>query len=179
MIEQFHTDRLRADRLVIEDFDDFFRMHQDPRVMATLSINGNIHSENDSRQIIETNINHWERHGYGLWMFRDKASGRFVGRGGLRHVELEGNNEVELAYSLMPEYWGKGLATEIAEVSLKVGFAQLGLMDVVGFTMKTNQASQRVLEKVGFKYQRHIVFLGLPHVLYRITAVDWAQRSRV
>lgn len=176
MIEKFQTDRLQASRLRVEDFNDFFRMHQDPKVMATLSINGNIHSENESQQILDINIKHWERYGYGLWVFRDKANGRFVGRGGLRHIELDGKDEVELAYSLMPEFWGKGLATEIAEVSLKVGFKQLDLIDIVGFTMKINHASQRVMEKVGFQYERDMLYLGLPHVFYRIAAVDWAKR---
>lgn len=89
-----------------------------------------------------------------------------------------GNDEVELAYVLMPEFWGKGLATEIAQVSLKVAFEQLGLADVVCFTMTTNRASQLMMEKVGFKYERDIVRANLPHVFYRITADEWSRIGR-
>jgi hypothetical protein len=44
------------------------------------------------------------------------------------------------------------------------------LADVVCLTLPTNRASQRVMEKAGFGYERDVVHTGLPHVLYRITA---------
>jgi len=145
-------------------------MHQDSRVMATLK---GIRPDHETRQFLHRELEHWERHDFGLWVFRDKADGEFVGRGGLRNTHVGGNDEVELAYALMPEFWGKGLATEMAQASLKVGFEQLGLVDVVCFTMTTNRASQRVMEKVGFKYERDIIHADLPHVFYRITADEW------
>jgi [ribosomal protein S5]-alanine N-acetyltransferase len=39
----------------------------------------------------------------------------------------------------------------------------------VAFTLATNQASRRVMEKVGGQFESDIVHAGLPHVLYRIT----------
>ncbi len=171
-IETFQTKRLSADRLQSEDFDDLCRMHQDPRVMATLTAHGGILSDNETRQVLTRNLEHWDRHGFGLWVFRDKVDGQFVGRGGLRKTYIGGNNEVELAYALMAEFWGKGLATEMGEAILKVGFEQLGLADVVCFTLTTNRASQRVMEKLRFKYERDIIHVGLPHVFYRLNASE-------
>jgi RimJ/RimL family protein N-acetyltransferase len=170
LIETFHTNRLIADRLRLDDYADLCRMHQDSKVMATLA---GTRSDDWTQQFLHREVTHWEHHGFGLWMFRDKINGQFVGRGGLRNTHVGGNDEIELAYSLMSEFWGKGLATEMAEASLKVGFEQLGLADVVCFTMTTNRASQRVMEKVGFKYERDIVHADLPHVFYRITAEQW------
>lgn len=79
-------------------------------------------------------------------------------------------DEVEVAYALMPAFWGRGLATEIAGALLKVAFQQLALAQLVTFTITTNQASQRVMEKVGFTFERELVHgaRGSPHVLYRI-----------
>jgi RimJ/RimL family protein N-acetyltransferase len=68
----------------------------------------------------------------------------------------------------MPELWGKGLATEIARALLKIGFEHLGLAQLVAFTITTNHASRRVMEKVGFTFERELAHAGLPHVLYRI-----------
>jgi RimJ/RimL family protein N-acetyltransferase len=48
---------------------------------------------------------------------RDEA-GRFLGRAGIRHLIIEGKTEIELAYSFLSEYWGRGLATEIASALL-------------------------------------------------------------
>lgn len=173
-IETFRTDRMIAERLRSEDFGNLCRMHRDAKVMATLA---GVRSDELTQQFLNTELEHWELHGFGLWMFRDKADGQFVGRGGLRNTDVGGNDEVELAYGLMSEYWGKGLATEMAEASLKIGFEQLDLVDVVCFTLTTNRASQRVMEKVGFKYERDIIHADLPHVFYRLTAPEWKSAS--
>ena len=169
-IETFHTQRLFAKRLQAKHFWDFCLMHQDPKVMATLTAHGGVIGDNETRQVLQKNLEHWDRYGFGLWVFRDNVDGQLVGRGGLRKTYLGGNHEVELAYALMSEFWGKGLATEMGKAILKVGFEQLGLPDVVCFTLTTNLASQRVMEKLGFQYERNIVHVGLPHVFYRLNA---------
>jgi ribosomal-protein-alanine N-acetyltransferase len=88
-----------------------------------------------------------------------------------------GNDEVELAYALMTEYWGQGLATEMVEAILAVVFEKLDITNLVCFALTTNRASQRVMEKAGFEYERDVVHAGLPHVLYRITASGWRPRQ--
>ena len=128
----FRTDRLIAERLRVEGLDELCRMHHDSRVMATL---GGVRSDDQTRQFLHDNLRHWDRHGYGLWMFRAKTDGQFVGRGGLRNVHVGGNDAVELAYALMAAFWGSGLATEMAEAILAVAFTQLDLTDIVAFTL--------------------------------------------
>ncbi|MEH1832455.1 MAG: GNAT family N-acetyltransferase [Nostoc sp.] len=137
-------------------------------VMATLA---GVRSDKQTQEFLKENLNHWKRYGYGLWIFRDKVKNQFVGRGGLRNVHIADNDEVELAYSLMTEFWGKGLATEMGETILKVGFEQLGLTEVVCFTTTTNRASQRVMEKLGFQYERNLIHADLHHVFYRLKAL--------
>jgi ribosomal-protein-alanine N-acetyltransferase len=160
-----HTDRLLAERLRLAGLDELCRMHRDPRVMSTL---GGVRPDEQTRQFLHDNLRHWDRYGYGLWMFRAKTDGQFVGRGGLRHVHVGEHDEVELAYALMAAFWGCGLATEMAEAILTVAFTQLNLADIVAFTLATNQASRRVMEKVGCTFERHLIHAGLPHVLYRV-----------
>ena len=121
-----------------------------------------------TRKLLAENAAHWERYGFGLWLFRDRASGAFAGRGGLRHVAVEGADEVELAYALMAPYWNRGLATEMGAALLALGFDRLGLDDLVCFTMTTNHASRRVMEKLGFLYEHDFERAGLPHRLSRL-----------
>jgi len=145
------------------------RLLQDPQVGRTL---GGIRTDAEVREILDKNLDHWRRHGFGVWVFRerreDSTVGPFVGRAGLRRVMVEGPEEVELAYAVMPAYWGQGLATEMGEACLRVGFEDLGLEEIVAFTLPTNQASRRVMEKLGFRYEREFVHAGLGHVLYRL-----------
>jgi ribosomal-protein-alanine N-acetyltransferase len=166
-INSFDTDRLIATRLHETDLSELCRMHRDANVMATL---GGTRSDERTSEFLRTNLRHWDEHGFGLWVFRAASDRTFAGRGGLRHVHIGGHDEIEVTYALLPEFWGCGLATEIARALLKIGFEQLALAQLVTFTLTTNQASRRVMEKVGFAFERELVHgaRGLPHVLYRI-----------
>src|SRR5262245_22970766 len=123
-MSSFHSDRLVAARLDETDLSELYRMHRDAKVMAAL---GGPRSEEQTRQFLRTNLDHRDNHGLGLWMFRAPPQRTFVGRGGLRHVRVGGQDEVEVAYALMPEFWGCGLATEMAQALVRIGFEQLAL----------------------------------------------------
>ena len=170
MIDQLQTARLLLTRLRAEDFGDLHVMHTTPEVMATL---GGVRSREATRRVLDALLANWAVDGFGYWLARERNTGRFAGRGGLRRVQLDGRPAVEVGYALMPEFWGRGLATELARESIRVGFAELGLSALVGFTLPTNRASQRVMERAGFRPAGNTVWAGLPHVLYRLGAADW------
>jgi len=161
-----HTSRLTAERLHDDHLGDLCRMHGDPRVMATL---GGTRSDEETLIFLRSNLDHWTQHGFGLFVFRDRAGGAFVGRGGLRHVEIGGKDEIELAY-VIAAFWGKGLATEMAAALLSLGIDRLGLTGIVAFTLTTNMGSRRVMEKLGLHFERDIRHAGLLHALYRSVA---------
>jgi ribosomal-protein-alanine N-acetyltransferase len=171
-IETFETGRLTADRLRDTHLTELCLISQNPQVMATLSADGSILSTEETDDRLNKELLHWESHGFGLWMFHDKSENRFVGRGGLRHVYVGGQFEVELSYALVSEFWGQGLATEMAGAIVNIGFEQLGLKEIVSFTLPSNRASQRVMEKAGFLYERDITHADLPHVLFRRAACE-------
>jgi ribosomal-protein-alanine N-acetyltransferase len=103
-----------------------------------------------------------------LWLAFERETERFAGRGGLHRVEIDGRDEIEVGYSFLPDFWGRGLATELARESIRVAFAELHLPEIVCFTLTTNRASQRVMQKAGFRYERDLLYVDLPHVLYRL-----------
>jgi [ribosomal protein S5]-alanine N-acetyltransferase len=128
---------LIAERLSSEHLEGLRRMHRDPRVMATLAPPGapnGLLSDEETLQFLRRHLDHWERYGYGLWAFRDRTNG-------LYNTHVGGNDEVELAFALVAEYWDRGLATEM----LAVAFEQLGLTELVCFTLTANRASRRVM----------------------------------
>ncbi len=172
-IDTIETERLTAERFRLEHYDLLCRMHRDPAVMATL---GGVRADEMTRQFLEENVTHWESHGFGLWILRDRTSGDFAGRGGLKYIDVGGHLEIELGYSFLADYWGRGLATEIAETSLVVGFDRLGLGNLVCFTLTTNFASQRVMQKVGFTFEREVVHKGRVTLLSRMTRDEYRLR---
>jgi [ribosomal protein S5]-alanine N-acetyltransferase len=165
LIETFSTPRLLAERLQFHHLHELCQMHQNKQVMATL---GGVRSDEATRLFIFNNLHHWQQFGFGLWIFKNKIKNQFVGRAGLRNTNVAGKEEVELAYALMAQFWGQGLATEMGEQILKIGFEVLELKEIVCFTLTTNQASQRVMEKLGFKFECEIIHANLPHLLYRL-----------
>ena len=119
---------------------------------------------------LEMNVKHWADHGFGMWMLRDAGSGAVIGRAILRHLDVEGTDEVEVGYGFMPEYWGRGLATEIAHACIRIGLDRLRVPSLVAITTPANLASQRVMQKCGLAYERDIVHASAPHVLFRTHA---------
>ena len=101
-------------------------------------------------------------------MFYLTSTHEWVGRGGLRKVEVNGKIEIEVNYVLMPNYMHQGFATEIALACVEIAFEKLHLDNVVAFTLTTNIASRHVMEKSGFRYEKNIIHTNQPHVLYRI-----------
>ncbi len=163
---QIKTSRLAADRLRSNHYDWLCALHRDPRVMASL---GGVRSARETRRYLQTNLAHWDRHGHGLWILRARDGGRFAGRAGLRHVELAGADEIELAYALSADFWGRGLATEFGQALIDVAFGPLDLSDLVCFSLIDNRPSRRVMEKLGFADPRPLDYDGEPCVLYRLT----------
>jgi len=173
-IEQFATARLTVERLREEHFDDLFRMWQDLKVMATL---GGVRGEAVAREKFGLALDHWERYSFGIWALREKITGEFAGHSGLHHFEIDGWPEIDLGYALRAEFWGKGLATEIAKAVLSIGFGILGCEHITAIALPANVASRRVMEKAGFQYERDTVYRDLPHVLYRIRRADYLKQT--
>jgi RimJ/RimL family protein N-acetyltransferase len=120
----------------------------------------------DVHQSFADRLEHWETHGFGLWFLRDSERGEMVGRGGLQYTDATGGRAVEAAWAVRPELWRRGLATELAEATVRVAFDDLNLDELIALTLTDNVASCRVMEKSGFAYEREFVHVGLPHVLF-------------
>lgn len=165
--DSFATERLVAVRLRPEHYADLLRMHADPVQMAML---GGVRDAARTTEYLEKNLAHWDAYGFGAWILRDRVGpgGAVVGRAILRHLDVDGADEVEVGYSLDPACWGRGLATEIAVACLAHARVDLRLATVVAVTLPDNARSRRVLEKAGLAYERDWLHAGTPHVLYRI-----------
>ncbi len=165
-LELLETERLILERLRADHAGDLIGLLQDPRVARTLWPFPTPQSDAEVIAGLQDKIAHWERYGFGLWLMRDRATGQFVGRGGLQHTAVEGEPTIEVGWAVVPERWGEGLATELARASVEVAFGDLGLRELVAFTLPHNIASRRVMEKAGFVYDREVTHVGLLHVLY-------------
>lgn len=139
-------------------------LNADPRVAATL---GGVRTEAEVEAYIDRCVNEWSSRGWGQWALFTTESETFVGRCGIRPYTLDGVEEVELLYAISSDAWGRGYATEAARAVLDWAWANTDIQSVVAFTLPTNMASQRVMQKSGMNYEGTIVHANREHVLYR------------
>jgi RimJ/RimL family protein N-acetyltransferase len=118
---------------------------------------------------------HWDEHGFGVWIFRERASDDPIGYGGAQHTTVEDRAEVEVLYGVTSARWGEGFATEIARAAV----AHTEFAELVCFTRTDNLASRRVMEKAGFRYEHDFERAGLPRVLYRLQRRTERQELRI
>ena len=163
----FRTDRFVASRIQAADLPDFQSFYADPAVMSTLSADGRVRPPAESADLFDRHLAHWAEHGFGTWVFRDPVDRAFVARAGLRRIDLGSGSEVEVFFGVASGLWGRGIATEIAREVISVAFDEVRLDALVGFTLPTNVASRRVLEKCLFVPAGEIEHAGLKHLFFR------------
>jgi RimJ/RimL family protein N-acetyltransferase len=162
--QSFTVGAVRATRPDPRDSGDVFELHQDSVVMAGL---GGVRDRERTNEYMEANLAHWERWGFGIYLLRDLRTGRHLGRAGLRHVEVAVKDEVEVAYALVCDPWGKGTATSIVrELVVLASRERLG-ESIVALPEASNRRSIRVMEKAGFSLERRLERNGRPYELYR------------
>ncbi len=120
------------------------------------------------QKLVQRQIDQWEDHNYGWWAVEPDGAGELIGWSGLQY--LPETDEIEISYLLGKPYWGKGLATESAIAGLDYGFKSLGIEKIIGIVHPENVASQKVLEKIGLRFQEQTEYFGME--CYKYLAIN-------
>jgi ribosomal-protein-alanine N-acetyltransferase len=178
-LDTVETERMIAERMRPGHQRELSTLLRDPRVSRTLWPGEPPPSEGQLLHILAEKLDHWDRYGFGLWLLRDRASGAMVGRGGLQHTVVGRDGEVEAGWAIVPERWGEGLGTELAQACTAAAFGTLELDEIIAMALPTNVASRRVMAKAGFEYDRDVVYKRRAHVLYRAGRAPSAARGQM
>lgn len=150
------TERLALRALTVKDAAAFFALNSNPQVMRFTG-EPPLTSLEEAREAI-ARYPDFETVGYGRWGCVLKSEQRVIGFCGLKYLaELDA---VDVGYRFLPEYWGRGLATEACRASLQFGFDVLRLDRIIGLVLPDNAASIRVLEKVGMRRDGVVEYEG-------------------
>jgi RimJ/RimL family protein N-acetyltransferase len=165
------TKRLILRRQVMEDLDALWALYCNPKI--TKYIPDAPLSYEEAQEELQWHMNgHPKYPELGLWATIHIETGRFIGRCGLLPWTIEGQEEVEVAYTLAQEYWGQGLATEAAKGILQYGFEKLNLSRLICLIDPENIASQRVAEKMGMTLEKRVDGIdgdNFPALIYSIS----------
>jgi RimJ/RimL family protein N-acetyltransferase len=165
------TERFRLQLLRPQDAEPLQRLYGDPEAMRYVGADGSVRTPEQTAAGVGRLIDHQQANGFSLWGVADRESGEVIGVAGLVLVELIGP-DVEVVYELVPDAWGRGIATEVGRASLDVAFGPLGLERVVALSYPENAPSVRVMQKIGMRDDGEFEAYGRRMVRYVAEPVD-------
>jgi ribosomal-protein-alanine N-acetyltransferase len=160
------TERLRLVPIAAEHADDLWMLHQQPGVAQWWA---GAWSKEQARRFAAECGSAWQSRGVHKWIAYDRQTGELVGRGGLSRAVVDGEERLELGWTISEKLWGRGYATEIGRAGLAFAFNDLGADEVVAFTETNNERSIAVMRRLHMRYRGEILHDGQPFVLYAIT----------
>lgn len=162
------TSRLILRQFTDADVDNLFDLDSDPQVMRF--INGGTATDYEviKTRVLPKWLEYYQQYEhYGLWATLEKYSQEFIGwfhfypaveNAFAVELNLVTADEIALGYRLKSASWGKGYGTEGAQALVAKGFNSWGVQKVSAWALKQNQASIRVMEKVGLSFEKEFTF---------------------
>lgn len=162
---ELKTERLTLRPVKSDDFEVFYQILTNEHVRRYLCDNEILPPE-----IIESFITDSEKsfagENYGLWLIILNETGEAAGFTGLRNFFDE--EQPQLLYALLPEFTGKGFATEAARKIIDYIFTQLNFKYLDASCDAPNIDSQKVAAKLGMKKIKEETKDGLPTIFFRL-----------
>lgn len=152
------TDRLLLRRWGKNDVAPYAAICADPEVMRYIA-SGAVRTLDQSRLEVLAFEQSWEEKGYGLFAVERLSDGQLIGFTGLSIPTFlpEILPAVEIGWRYSRSCWGMGYATEAARAALDFGLNELGLLEIVSIHQVGNDASGRIMTKLGMTFDREAV----------------------
>jgi len=158
------SERLRFHPWEADDFPLLVELHRDPEVQHFLQMGDPPWDEAFLRAKFDGFRKDYAENGWTKFKILD-PQGRFLGRAGFGRFDETG--ELELGYSVMRPFWGRGYASEAAGALLDWIYRAVPVDHVIGFAVAENMASRRVLEKAGMAFAGLRDLHGIANAFYR------------
>lgn len=172
MARTLETARLTLRPIRRHEGDELLRIFRDPEVRRYL-LDDEVVGVEWMEQEMDRSEDLFDRLGCGIWSIRRRGSEAIVGFAGFRHFfEPPG---LQLLYGLLPEHWGRGLATEAAAAVVRHAFERLGFERVIAAADAPNEASVRVMERLGMEPFRENEAGGAGTVRYAVDRAGWSR----
>lgn len=145
------------------DLDDLYELYADERV--TRYTEALFQDKEQEKQYIEGYIEHiYKYFGFGTWLIHRKEDGKLIGRAGFNF--RPGFDEVELGFVIGYPFWRKGYAYEVCSHLLELGKNVFEFERMQALVDKENEASIRLLEKLGFYFEQDVMVDGCEYRRY-------------
>ncbi|MGB0893374.1 MAG: GNAT family N-acetyltransferase [Parashewanella sp.] len=148
------TPRLIIREFNLGDIDDVFNFNTNAEVTRYTGDAGMVTNRAEAEQVIKNVwLTEYKKYGYARWATQCKATGKVIGFCGFKFETHPSVQAIDMGYRFLPEYWGKGLATEAGLACIEYAKKHLAFDVVLADAVVENIGSNKVLEKLGFEYQ--------------------------
>jgi RimJ/RimL family protein N-acetyltransferase len=159
------TQRLVLRRLEPGDSRFILELVNEPSWLKYIGDKGVRNIEDAENYIAKGPVAMYERHGFGLYLVETRASGESIGICGL--IKRDTLDDVDLGFAFLPRFWGERYAFEAASGTLTYAVS-VGMSRVVAITSQNNHRSIRLLERLGFGFERNLPLGSEELCLYAI-----------
>lgn len=152
MLNPIETERLILRPLVAGDVHRLFLLDSNPLVMKYVGQDV-LTEPSQTESVIEMIQLQYKKFGVGRFAAIEKESNLLIGWCGLKFVDYKVNghqNFYEIGYRFLPDFWGKGYATESNRPFVERAFKEMGVKELYAYAHEDNHASHHVLQKLGF-----------------------------
>ncbi|MFT4553507.1 MAG: RimJ/RimL family protein N-acetyltransferase [Chlamydiales bacterium] len=148
--------RLILSPLTMDDLDSMLEIFSDPIAMSF----SRVKNREEVKVRIQWNLDSYRDNSFGLWACKLKDSGQFIGCCGiLLHPDIGGQEEKEISYHFIRNFWGFGYASEAARACRDYGFETLRVPRLISIIDPLHTASQKVAERMGMKLEKEVQWL--------------------
>lgn len=154
ILKVLETDRLVLRWMSIEDSEFMLELLNDPSWVRFIGDRGARTIDDASDYILNKIVPMYERFGFGLFVTELKTDGSPIGICGL--IKRDALEDVDIGFAFLPKFRANGYAYESASAVMAYGKSALALNRIVAITSPDNDRSARLLEKLGFKFERMI-----------------------
>lgn len=151
------------------DVDSFLPFFDREDYMKFLAQDISIPARERAETWINRQIQRQNEGEYGQLAVIEKATGEFIGVGGIIARNWDGKEDYEMTYSLIPAFWGKGYARELVQHFIEFSKENLPVESVISMIHPENIASQKVAFANGLKLDGKWQFLDIPVNIYRVS----------
>lgn len=146
------TERLSLRKLTVEDAQFILTLLNEPSFIRYIGDKQVRNVEDAEAYILNGPVASYERNGFGLYLVQLRESYMPVGMCGL--LKREELPDPDIGFAFLPEFWRKGFAFEAAAALLQDARARLKLQRILAITSLDNEASIKLLERLGFRFER-------------------------
>lgn len=163
------SERLLYRRLSMDDSSDWAAFFIDNPNLPYLGSGFPEDSDEAAKLWIERQLDRYEEWGSGHLGVIEKKSGALIGMCGLLSREIEGENEYEVAYSIIPAFWRQGYGTEMAQQMKKFGMENALAPRFVSMIHPDNLGSIKVAENNGMVFLFKSTYQEMDVLVYGTT----------